>query len=376
MESDAMDRVTITINGSPVDAREGETVLDAALREGVAVPSLCRSGAASGRPMPEHASCGACLVAVEGRVEFCPSCVLPVSEGLSVRATGEDLDLARRLALELLLSDHTGDCLGPCERVCPEGIDVPRIMENLRAGRTGEAASLLGPWVGPEGVVCKSCAARCEKACRRQLVDEPVAIREVMLLLAQSVDPSAERARPELDERVRVTMSREAVEASLEGVEKRPRQSPSDLDDAALEAERCLLCDCAKKRACELREVATAVGASPRTLPGERPRWSRDESHDEIVYEPGKCIRCGRCIAVAASDGEELGLTFMGRGFGVRIGVPFGGSMAQGLKRSGAECAEACPTGALYLRRDRKAAVDGCFHHRDHGERGERRTIG
>jgi len=354
MESDAMNRVTITIDGSPVDAREGETVLETARREGIAIPSLCRSGTASGTPMPEHASCGACLVAVEGRAEFCPSCALSSEEGLSVRASGEDLDLARRRALELLLSDHTGDCVAPCERVCPEGIDIPTIMESLRAGQVDDAASLLRPWVGPEGMSCEYSGARCEKACRRQLVDEPVAIREVMLLLAKSMDQPSERPEPERDERVRVTMAREAVEESLKGVEKRPRTSPTDLEDAASEAERCLLCDCARKHDCELREVATALGAKPRAFAGERPRWSRDESHDEIVYEPGKCIRCGRCIAVAASAGEELGLAFMGRGFGVGIGVPFGGSMAQGLKRSGPACAEACPTGALYLRRYRK----------------------
>jgi len=69
-----------------------------------------------------------------------------------------------------------------------------------------------------------------------------------------------------------------------------------------------------------------------------------------VIYEPGKCIRCGLCIQVCARAKEELGLTFIGRGFDVVVGVPFDRPLAEGLRKAAAECAAACPTGALALR--------------------------
>ena len=66
-----------------------------------------------------------------------------------------------------------------------------------------------------------------------------------------------------------------------------------------------------------------------------------------MVYEPGKCIDCGLCIQVASEAGEDLGLTFIGRGFDVQVAVPFGRSIAEGLKHAASKCVAACPTAAL-----------------------------
>jgi len=71
----------------------------------------------------------------------------------------------------------------------------------------------------------------------------------------------------------------------------------------------------------------------------------------DIIYEAGKCIDCGLCIQTAARAGEELGLTFVGRGFDVRVAVPFDRSIAQALKYSADQCVNACPTGALAFRK-------------------------
>jgi NADH dehydrogenase/NADH:ubiquinone oxidoreductase subunit G len=69
--------------------------------------------------------------------------------------------------------------------------------------------------------------------------------------------------------------------------------------------------------------------------------------HPDVIYEPGKCIDCGICIETAAKAGERLGLTFVGRGFDVRVAVPFEASLAEGLREAAAQCVGACPTGAL-----------------------------
>jgi NADH dehydrogenase/NADH:ubiquinone oxidoreductase subunit G len=63
-----------------------------------------------------------------------------------------------------------------------------------------------------------------------------------------------------------------------------------------------------------------------------------------VLYEPGKCILCGICVEIAKQSAEPLGLTFIGRGFDVRVGAPMNGVFADGLQKAAAECVEGCPT--------------------------------
>jgi len=148
------------------------------------------------------------------------------------------------------------------------------------------------------------------------------------------------------------------LKSSMESAADTPRTAPSHEgtgftdEQARREAARCLHCDCRKAESCKLRKYAAAYGARPRRYMGERRKFVRDVGHPEVIYEPRKCIDCGLCVRITSRAGEELGLTFIGRGFDVRVGVPFERSLAEGLKRTARQCVAACPTGALALKED------------------------
>ena len=116
---------------------------------------------------------------------------------------------------------------------------------------------------------------------------------------------------------------------------------------ARLEAGRCLHCDCRKADNCRLREHSDQYGARPGRYKVDRRSFVQQLQHPEVIYESGKCIDCGLCIQITADAGEKLGLAFVGRGFDVRVAVPFDCSMAQALEHTAAKCVVACPTGAL-----------------------------
>ncbi|MCX6866351.1 MAG: FAD-dependent oxidoreductase, partial [Verrucomicrobia bacterium] len=129
-----------------------------------------------------------------------------------------------------------------------------------------------------------------------------------------------------------------------------------DIDRAIEESKRCVRCNCAKAGTCKLRQLASDYEINPqRFSTGERMRFQCNVEHPLVRFEAGKCIRCGNCIKVAGEHRDALGLTFIGRGFNVHLGVPFHESMRDGLLEAARAAIAACPTGALSLRED----VDG-----------------
>jgi NADH dehydrogenase/NADH:ubiquinone oxidoreductase subunit G len=96
-----------------------------------------------------------------------------------------------------------------------------------------------------------------------------------------------------------------------------------------------------------LRLSSDQYGANRKKHLGpERRTLTKSVHHDLIVYEPEKCIRCGLCVEISAQE-ESLGLTYIGRGFDVRVSVPFNETIATVLQKTAAECVAACPTGAM-----------------------------
>ncbi|MCP4712257.1 MAG: glutamate synthase, partial [Planctomycetes bacterium] len=97
----------------------------------------------------------------------------------------------------------------------------------------------------------------------------------------------------------------------------------------------------------KLRQYGQKYHAQTNRYQGSRRPFEQLRQHDDIIFEPGKCITCGICLQITARHREDFGLTFIGRGFDVRTRVPLNQSLKQGLKNTAAQCVNACPTGAI-----------------------------
>ncbi len=335
----------LTIDNQTVDIPHGGTILEAARKLRIEIPTMCFLEGV--RP---NASCMICVVKVDGLAGLVPACATLAQDGMKVQTDTEEVLQARTDALELLLSDHLGDCEGPCRLACPAGVNIPLIIRQIAAGESGDADG------ASEKIPCDDCPAPCERACRRKQFDSPVSIRDLMQYAAGkglAVLPSKDDVRRRFS--VHIGRLREGeIEQFLADANRAGRIEPSASglteEQARDEARRCLHCDCRKADACKLRDYAEIFGAKARRYKSERRSFVQNREHPDVIYEPGKCIACGLCVRIAEDAREELGLTFIGRGFDVRVAVPFDRSVAEGLKTTALKCAAACPTGALSQR--------------------------
>jgi len=554
----------IVIDNQAIDVPAGSTLLEAARRLGLDVPALCWH-----QDCRPKTACMVCLMKVsaadrsESAPRLVPSCATIVEDGMKIESETEEVWQVRRATLELLLSDHAGECRAPCQYACPFDTDIPRMIRQVAAGSIVEAIVTLRKSMPLAAVLARVSPDTCEGACRRRMVDESVAIGLLKRYVADK-NPSQYCAQdcaqdyaqdcgtgvspvshhgPEArhtSKRIAIVgagpaglsaayfllqqghactlfdahdmaggtllsipeerLPRDVLDAEITIIEKlgarfelnmligrggsgkgphgthtirctldelrrdhdavliatgklektdaealglvatedqlqvdgtthetempsvfaagdavRPRgkivraavdgkaaaccidqylqgihiTGPAKLpalrlgrpkseelaamaaevaaappvslakvegnagpvdEEAQVEARRCLHCDCHKLDKCRLRKYAEMYGADAGRYRGRRRPYERCLQHPDVIYEPGKCILCGLCIEVAEQAGEQLGLTFVGRGFDVRVAAPFEASLAEALKIAAPRCAEVCPTGALVLR--------------------------
>jgi iron-only hydrogenase group A len=102
--------LNVTINDCSVQVPEGTTILGAARRAGVRVPTLCHMD-----KLQAIGACRVCVVEVEGSAALAAACVAPCVEGMRVRTASPRVREARRTVVELLVSEHDGECL-TCDR--------------------------------------------------------------------------------------------------------------------------------------------------------------------------------------------------------------------------------------------------------------------
>lgn len=111
------EKVNITINSKTLEVPKEYTVLNAAVEAGIKIPTLCHLDLHDLRMVNRTASCRVCMVEVKNRPNLVPACATPVNDGMEIITYSHRAIKARRMAVELLLSNHPTDCL-----VCPRNL--------------------------------------------------------------------------------------------------------------------------------------------------------------------------------------------------------------------------------------------------------------
>lgn len=191
----------ITIDGFEATVAPDTTILEAARRLGIDIPTLChREGGpgenVSGRTFRESTSCTpttcqVCLVKVDGR--FVPACATRAENGMRIESETDEVRNLRRAALELLLGDHAGDCHAPCEFGCPARLDIPGMMRAIRDGDHDEAVRIVDERIPIPAILGRICPAPCEKLCRRKDFDGALMICRLKEYVGRKALESASR---------------------------------------------------------------------------------------------------------------------------------------------------------------------------------------
>lgn len=163
--------VQIKINGHETIVEEGTSVLKAAEAAGFTVPSMCYN-----EELGHFTSCMLCLVKDDSNNRLIPSCSVTATEGMSITTEDDEIKEARQTGLELLLSEHVGDCQGPCQVACPAHMNIPQMNRLIAAGKFEAALKLVKKDIALPAVLGRICPAPCEGACHRKTVDTSVSI--------------------------------------------------------------------------------------------------------------------------------------------------------------------------------------------------------
>ncbi len=166
-----MSKIKFTVDGKTVICEKGTTILEAALQSGIEIPNLCHS-----KNLKVYGACGVCSVEIKGREKLVRSCALEAQEGMEVLTHSKLAAKVRKSTLELLMSDHEGDCKGPCELNCPAKTDVQGYLAAIARGDYRKAVEIIKETNPLPASIGRICPHPCEKHCRRNLVEEPLSI--------------------------------------------------------------------------------------------------------------------------------------------------------------------------------------------------------
>ena len=167
------EKIKLTIDGKDVEANEGITVLQAAKQIGIDIPTLCFL-----KDVNQAGECRICIVEIEGRRGFVPSCRTIVEEGMKIKTNTIELNEARRIILDLILSAHHRDCLtcvrnGNCElQALADKFGVTEI--HYEGQKEKAFIDEISPSIVRDNskcIMCKRCVATCKNVQKVGAID-------------------------------------------------------------------------------------------------------------------------------------------------------------------------------------------------------------
>lgn len=187
-----MDKFRLNINGKEVTGMPGQTILEVARENDIFIPTLCYD-----ERTKIYGSCGICMCEVGGNPKLCKACATVIAPGMVINTNTERVIESRKTNLELLLSNHTGDCRPPCVLACPAHTDCQGYVGLIANGEYEAALELVKDKIPLPASLGRVCPHPCEEKCRRGLIDEPVSIQWLKRFAADQDLMSEEAFIPE-----------------------------------------------------------------------------------------------------------------------------------------------------------------------------------
>ena len=175
-------RIKVVINGKTCTGKQGQTLLEIAENNGIHIPNLCHNG-----ELKHYGGCSLCVVEAEGSPKLLRACSTVAQDGQVIYTESERVTRTRKTSLELLMSDHDGDCRGPCVLRCPASVNAQGYIQAIARGDDREAVRILKERLPIPASIGRVCPHPCEEACRRQMVEESMSISYLKYFAADRV---------------------------------------------------------------------------------------------------------------------------------------------------------------------------------------------
>ena len=186
-----MAQIKIIVNGKECYGEAGKTILAIAAENGIEIPNLCYN-----KQLKVCGACGLCVVEAEKVPKLLRACATVATDGMVISTNSPRVVQARKIALELLMSDHEGDCKGPCHLNCPARTDIQAYVKAIAQGDDKKAVQIIKDKISLPASIGRVCPHPCEEDCRRQFVESPISIAYLKAFAADNDMKSDDPFKP------------------------------------------------------------------------------------------------------------------------------------------------------------------------------------